>query len=227
MAFVVIALVVAVIFGPQLWARHVLTRYTGERDDLPGTGAELARHLLREARMDDYRVERAADGVGDHFNPATGVVALSAEHYERRSLAAAVVATHEVGHAIQHFIGYRPLALRTRLAGAATIAERVASMMLVAMPLVTVLTRAPAAGAGLLIAGVAIMLLPVLVHLATLPVEFDASFRRALPILERGYLEGRDLVRARRILTACALTYVAGSLASLLNFWRWIRILRR
>ena len=63
--------------------------------------------------------------------------------------------------------------------------------------------------------------------LVTLPVEFDASFARALPILERGYLGPADLPAARRILTACALTYVAGALVSVLNFRRWIRLLRR
>ena len=72
------------------------------------------------------------------------------------------------------------------------------------------------------------MSLPVLVHLVTLPVEFDASFKRAMPILEQGgYLSEEDLPRARRILTACALTYFAASLASMLNFWRWIRVLKR
>ena len=68
----------------------------------------------------------------------------------------------------------------------------------------------------------------VIVHLVTLPVEWDASFKRALPILAKGeYLSTKDQKAARKILTACALTYVAGSLTSLLNLWRWIAILRR
>ena len=79
------------------------------------------------------------------------------------------------------------------MALAAALAERIASIMLVAMPLITVLTHAPAAGAGLLVAGIATMALPVVIHLITLPVEFDASFRRAMPILEQGYLEDADL----------------------------------
>ncbi|MGR8920265.1 MAG: zinc metallopeptidase [Gammaproteobacteria bacterium] len=225
-ALLVIA-VVAVIFGPQLWAGYVLRRYAAERPDLPGTGAELARHLIRAAGMDGYRVERADAGIGDHFDPATARVALSPGNYDGRSLTAAVVAAHEFGHAVQHRIRYRPLTLRTQLATFAAMAERFASLLLVAMPFVAVLTRMPAAGAGMLLAGVLVMALPVLVHLVTLPVELDASFNRALPILAGGYLEPADLPHARRILTACALTYVAGSLASLLNFWRWIRLLRR
>lgn len=227
MIFAGILLLLALVFGPQYWAQYQLKRYAKERTDLPGSGAELARHLLRNAGMDKYSVEAAPAGTGDHFNPFTRVVALSEAHYDKRSLAAAVVAAHEVGHAIQHFIGYQPLRLRTRLAVFASMAERVASFVLVAMPFITVLTRAPQAGAVFLTAGIAIMILPVLVHLITLPVEFDASFNRALPILEQGYLDKRDLPRARRILRACALTYFAASMASVLNFWRWIAILRR
>ena len=227
MIFLLIACVLAAVFVPQMWARSVLDRYGRERPDIPGTGAELALHLLKSGKLEGYSVVTAEPGTGDHFNPATRTVALTDTHHSRRSLTAAVVAAHEVGHAIQDYIGYPPLRLRTRLAATAAWAERLASVILVAMPLITVLTRTPAAGAALLIAGIATMGLPVIIHLITLPVEFDASFRRALPILEHGYLDEKDLDAARRILLACALTYVAASLASLLNFWRWIRILRR
>ncbi|MEQ8235065.1 MAG: zinc metallopeptidase [Gammaproteobacteria bacterium] len=227
MIAILVVLALALVLGPQLWARHALKRHARARPDLPGNGGEFARHLLAQARMHDYRVERAADGVGDHFDPTRRVVALSAAHHDQRSLAAVVVAAHEVGHAIQHHIGYRPLYARQRLARFAGVAEKLAALALVAMPFLAVVTRAPAAGAGLLLLGIGGMLIPVLVHLVTLPVELDASFRRALPILELGYLERRDLPAARRILAACALTYVAGALASLLNFARWIRVLRR
>ena len=84
------------------------------------------------------------------------------------------------------------------------------------------------AGVVVMVAGIATMGISTLVHLVTLPVEWDASFRRALPILQQGnYLSPEDEQGARRILTAAALTYVAASLASLLNLWRWIAFLRR
>lgn len=226
MVFVLLALLLVAVFGPQLWARHVLRANAAERDDIRGTGAEFAAHLISNARLDGYRVEAAPPGTGDHFDPEARAVRLGEAHYDRRSLAAIVVAAHEVGHAIQHHIGYRPLAVRAKLATAAGFAQRVASFALIAVPIVAVLARAPQAGAGMLLLGVLVMVVPVLVHLVTLPVEFDASFNRALPILSLGYLEQDDLPRARRILTACALTYVAASLASLLNFWRWLRVLR-
>jgi uncharacterized protein len=227
MIAIVLVLGLVLLLGPGLWARHALARHGRERADLPGSGADFARHLLRSARMDDYRVELATEGVGDHFDPQRRVVALSTAHHDRRSLAAIVVAAHEVGHAIQHHIGYRPLYARQTLARWAMLAEKFAGFALIAMPVLTVATRAPAAGAGVLLLGVIAMLVPVIVHLVTLPVEFDASFRRALPILELGYLPPADLPAARRILAACALTYVAGALGSLLNVARWFRVLRR
>jgi hypothetical protein len=79
-----------------------------------------------------------------------------------------------------------------------------------------------------LIVAILSVLASTLVHLITLPVEWDASFGKALPILQEGeYLNDQDMKDARKILTAAALTYVAGSLASLLNVWRWLRYLRR
>ncbi len=80
----------------------------------------------------------------------------------------------------------------------------------------------------MLLAGLAVMSMGALVHLVTLPVEWDASFRRALPILEQGrYISPNDMDGARKILTAAALTYVAASLGGLLNVWRWIMLMRR
>jgi Zn-dependent membrane protease YugP len=86
----------------------------------------------------------------------------------------------------------------------------------------------PATFALMLVAGLLTLCVPVVVHLLTLPTEFDASFRRALPILASGtYIPPEDLPAARTILWACALTYVAAALAGMVNVWRWIRVLRR
>ena len=96
------------------------------------------------------------------------------------------------------------------------------------IPIATALAQTPVAGVIVLVAGMATMGISTLVHLITLPVEWDASFRRALPVLQqRNDLSPQDEQGARRILTAAALTYVAASLASMLNLWRWIAFLRR
>ncbi|SEH09077.1 zinc metallopeptidase [Candidatus Venteria ishoeyi] len=229
MAFLVIliSLLIAGIFLPQWWAQYVLRRYSKPREDFPGSGAEFARHLARQMKL-DIRIETTESGEGDHYDPLNKVVRLSPENFKGNSLTAIVVASHEMGHALQDKLGYQPLHIRTQLVGIASKIERIGAGLMIAVPLVTAIFRLPAAGLLMFLAGLASLGTPVFVHLLTLPVEWDASFRRALPLLEAGgYLEKKDLRVARRILTACALTYVASSLAALLNLARWIALLRR
>ena len=121
-----------------------------------------------------------------------------------------------------------PLALRERLVRFAVQGQRVGAMMMVAVPVITLITRHPAPGLFFVLAGLLSMGLAAVVHLVTLPTEFDASFRRALPLLkERRILRPEDMPRARLLLTAAAFTYVAVALQSLLNIARWWAILRR
>jgi len=222
----ILLLFLAILYGPQLWSQHVLRKHGGSREDLPGTGGELARELLADRGLAGVRVE-ATDG-GDHYDPTAKAVRLSRENRDRKSVTALVVAAHEVGHAIQDGEGYEPFRTRTRLIRQGRVVEKIGAGLLVAMPVVALLTRSPRLGLLMFLAGLAVMGTSVVVHLVTLPVEWNASFRRALPILEsRRVLPARDLGAARQILTACALTYVAASLASLLNLWRWLALLRR
>lgn len=226
MAIILLLLVLAaVLYGPQWWAKRVLRRHDVDDDSFPGSGGELARHLLDRFELSQVLVEAVSGG--DHYDPNARAVRLSERYYHAKSLTAVVVAAHEVGHALQHAEGYRPLLLRTRLALAAHQIERLGSMVMVAMPVMVALTRVPAAGGVMVAAGLITLATPIVIHAVTLPVEWHASFRRALPILATGYLDQTQLPAARRILTACALTYVASSLASLLNLWRWLRLLRR
>jgi len=221
-----ILLLVLLIFGPQWWAQYTFRRYAGRREDIPGTGGELARHLLDRFGMKDVGVEPTASGQ-DHYDPASRTVRLGPEHHDGRSLTAVAVAAHEVGHAMQHQRGEAMLQLRTRLVRLAAGAQKTGAALLLAMPVIALITRAPAGGALLLVVGLGSMLLATLVHLVTLPVEIDASFNKALPVLREGYIRPADEAAVQRILRAAALTYVAGSLASLLNLWRWVAILRR
>lgn len=215
-----------VIFGPQLWTRRVFARYGGPRPDYPGTGGELARHLLDRLDMTHIKVETTEKG--DHYDPDTKTVRLSHDHFGGKSLTAVTVAAHEVGHAMQDHMGYQPLGERTRLVRFAHGAEKLGAVVMMGIPVATALSRTPVAGVLVLVAGMATMGIATLVHLITLPVEWDASFRRALPMLQQGnYLPPADMQGARRILIAAALTYVAASLASLLNLWRWVAFLRR
>jgi len=227
MPFLILLLVLlAIIFGPQFWAKRVLTKYSKHRKDFPGTGEQFAQHLLDELSMSNVKVE--VTEAGDHYDPSEKAVRLSQTNLEGKSLTAVATAAHEVGHAVQDHIGYQPLQARTRLITIAQVAEKVGAGLMVMIPVITIVAHIPAAGVLLFLGGLASLGASVVVHLITLPVEWDASFKRALPILAAGqYLSTKDQRAARKILTACALTYVAGSLSSLLNLWRWIAILRR
>lgn len=219
-------LIVALLFGPQLWTSHILKRYSTPNENYPGTGGELAQHLLQRLKLDDVKVEPTDQG--DHYDPVARAVRLTPDKFDGKSLTAIVVAAHEVGHAIQHHSHYRPFKMRQHLATLALWAQKTGAVVMMALPLLSVLSRSPGVGLIMLVAGFASFGMGALVHLVTLPVEWDASFRRALPMLHAGeYIPQSEQRAARRILTAAALTYVSGSLASLLNLGRWIAILRR
>lgn len=223
---IVLLLFAAAIYGPQWWAQRILKRYSHERDDFPGNGGEFAQHLVKQLGL-AIKVE-TTEKHGDHYDPVSKTVRLSPANYHGKSLTAVVVAAHEIGHALQDKRGYQPLHARTRLVGIAQQIERTGAVLMLALPVVLGIFRVPAAGLLTALAGLISLSAPAIVHLITLPVEWDASFRRALPLLQEGkYLNPNDQRIARRILTACALTYVAASLASLLNLARWIALLRR
>ncbi|MDD9909448.1 MAG: zinc metallopeptidase [Ahrensia sp.] len=215
----------AVLFGPQLWISHQMKKHATPRDDFPGTGGELAEHLAEHFELNGVGVERFEGG--DHYDPETRTVRLSPDNFDGTSLTAVAVAAHEIGHAIQHHKGERGLALRQRLVGWVVATDKIASIFFLAAPVLGAVIRTPAAFFGLIATGVLLLGIRILVHLVTLPVEYDASFNKALPILkEGGYLKDEDLGHARGVLKAAAFTYVAQALTSLLDLARWIRILR-
>ncbi len=221
-----IALILALVFGPQLWARWSFRRHSKPRNDIPGTGAELARHLLKKMNITDVGVE--STDKGDHYDPEARMVRLTPANHDGRSLTAVAVAAHEVGHAIQHHRNEKMLIRRTRLIRTTQLAQQLGAGLMFAIPVITALTRLPQSGLLLFLAGLATMGTATLVHLVTLPVEWDASFRKALPLLTHGrYISVRDEKAVRQVLRAAALTYVAASLASLLNLARWFALLRR
>ncbi|MFT4764161.1 MAG: Zn-dependent membrane protease YugP [Oleispira sp.] len=219
----VFILALALFLLPQWWVGRVLKRHSGERDDFPGSGGELAQHLIKTQGLEGVKVE--ATDSGDHYDPMAKMVRLTPDKLEGRSLTAIVVAAHEVGHAIQDHNKETTFNARIKAAKFANVAQRITPIAFWISPLIALMN--PAASRVTLAIAVLSILASTLVHLITLPVEWDASFGKALPILEKGeYLNEQDMKGARQILLAAALTYVAGSLASLLNVWRWLRYLR-
>lgn len=218
--------VVVIILGPAYWVKQTFTRYSRPDDRYPGTGAELARTLLDDANLQSVRVEVTEQG--DHYDPLAKVVRLSPDKFHGKSLTAITVAAHEVGHALQDRDGYWPLKMRTRLVEIAAPAEKLGAAILMIAPVMTAITRAPSAGALMFLGGLLTMGTAAVVHLVTLPMEWHASFRRAMPLLKQGgHLLPGDEWHARKILRAAAWTYVSASLMSLVNVARWWAILRR
>lgn len=225
LAIIGILLVLLLIFGPQYWVKYVIKKHSQPRPEFPGTGGELAEHILSELNIDNVKVE--VTELGDHYDPRDHMVRLLSDNYDGRSLTAVAIAAHEVGHAIQHNEGNTLLALRQKLVVFTSITDKFAAVFFFLAPLLGIFVKSPAAFIGIVIIGVGFMAIRLLVHLITLPVEWDASFAKALPILEHGgYLQPEDIPAVRAVLKAAALTYFSAALSSLLNLAQWIRVIR-
>ncbi len=203
-----------------------MARYASPKNRYSGSGADLARHLLDKNGLQNVLVE--ATESGDHYDPTDKAVRLSEDNFKDRSLTAIAVAAHEVGHAIQDNEAYGPLRWRGSLVRTVQKFEKFGAGILLAAPFVGMFTRAPALGIIFFLGGLLTLASATIVHLVTLPVEIDASFGRALPMLQKhNILQPADKRYARKILKAAAYTYVSASLMSLLNIARWWAILRR
>lgn len=227
MSFLIIGLLLlAIVFAPGIWVQRVLNKYAEPADRYSGSGAQLARFLLDKYGMDSVKVEETKEG--DHYDPNAKAVRLTADKYSGQSLTAITVAAHEVGHALQDHEGYKPLRYRSNLVRATQKFEKLGAAVLMLSPFMGAITRAPGLGIVMFLGGMLTLGTSTLVHLVTLPTEVDASFNRALPMLEENnILMKADKRHARRLLKAAAFTYVSASLMSLLNIARWFAILRR
>ena len=222
-----VVFIISLILGPQLWIRWVFSRYGRDLPDLPGTGGELATHLLNRFKIEGVVVEETKPNQ-DHFDSSTPAVRLSPKNYNGKSLTAVAVAAHEVGHALQWHNKETVFKLRLRYIPLARRLQKIGYLLLSLAPLAAILTRVPAAAAAPFIGGILIALCGAATYLIILPEEWDASFNKAMPILIEGeYITPEQEFATRRILRAAALTYAASALASLLQVWRWLPLLLR
>jgi len=222
----IVVLLILAIYAPQLWVRFVMRRYSREIPGMPGTGGEFARFLIDKHALTGVGVE-VSDERGDHYDSEARMVRLSQKNHDGKSLTAVAVAAHEVGHALQDKEGYRWIRVRTRWYPKIRTIERMAVMALGAMPIVTGMLRTPVVAVVMVTAGLTLFFARVGFHVMTLPLEWNASFAKALPIIEEGqHVAPGEQAAVRTVLRAAALTYVASALADILSFWRWLLIFR-
>jgi Zn-dependent membrane protease YugP len=221
-----VLIVIALIFGPHLWVKFVMNRYSSEKPEISGTGGELAKHLIDQFSLKDVEVEITE--LGDHYDPIEKKVRLVREHYESKSLTAIAIAAHEVGHAIQDQQNDKRLATRTKMTPIANMVARWSVGIISLSPIIGIITRHPMPFSVLLFLGLSGFFARMVIHAVTLPIEFDASFLKALPILREGnYISKSNEKAVSRVLNAAALTYVSAALADILNLGRWLVILSR
>ena len=221
-----IIIVLVLIFGPSLWVKYVMRKHSLEKPEMPGTGGELAEHLIKRFSLKDVKVE--VTELGDHYDPTEKKVRLLRDHYESKSLTAIAIAAHEVGHAIQDQQGDKRLATRTKMIPIVNKVARLSAIIISLSPVIGIITRHPMPFSLLLLLGLSGFIARMLIHAVTLPIEFDASFSKALPLLREGkYISQSNEKAVSQILKAASLTYVSAALADILNLGRWIVILSR
>ena len=191
------------------------SKYSRVRNHSGLTGREAAQRVLNGAGIYDVRIEHVSGNLTDHYDPKNKVLRLSDATYNSVSVAALGVAAHECGHAVQHATGYAPLKIRGSLVPVANFGSTIA------WPLIIIGLFIGGNSSSLLInLGILAFSLAVLFQIVTLPVEFDAS-HRALKILGNTGMLYEDEVRdTRKVLTAAALTYVAGAASAILQLLR-------
>lgn len=183
------------------------------------TGSEVARSILDGAGLFDVRVERYGKHLGDHYDPSSRVIRLSPEVYDGGTVAAAGIAAHECGHAIQHQTHYSPLVLRTKIAPVVNVGSKLSIYLF----MIGIFLGSPAFAR----IGIVFFAGAVIYQLVTLPVEFNAS-RRALDILKtKTFLYEEELKGAKKVLNAAAMTYVAATLMAISQLIRLVAINNR
>lgn len=181
------------------------------------TGAQVARMLLNEHGLNDVPIEVSPGQMSDHYDPVRQLLRLSPEVYRGSSITAVSVAAHEVGHAIQHDLGYMPLTLRNKLFPIARFGSSAAWFFIIIGLILPAFTN-------LFDVGIMLFAAAVLFQVVTLPVEFNAS-NRAMQLLDtHGFITTAEASGSKKVLNAAALTYVAAMAAGIAQLLRLLII---
>lgn len=206
---IVMGIGLALTLGAQAWVSSAVTRFRRVALGHGLHGADVARLILRQRGIGGVRVEEVGGFLTDHYDPSTRTLRLSPDNFRGRSVAAAGIAAHEVGHAVQHAEGYKPMLIRQKLVPVANLGTNLGVLLIVIGFLL--------GAAGLAQVGVALFAGFVAFTLVTLPVEIDASARAKRALAEAGLLSPAELDGVSRVLRAAAATYVAAAAVAVLQ----------
>ena len=212
---VIIGVIICLLASSRM--KSTFNKYSRVRNHSGMTGREAAEQVLRGAGIYDVRVEHISGDLTDHYDPRTKVLRLSDATYNSTSEAAVGVAAHECGHAIQHATGYAPLKIRGALVPVANFGSTIA------WPLILIgLLFSSQSSMLFLNLGIIAFSLAVLFQIVTLPVEFNASSRAIRILGSSGMLYEDEVDATKKVLSAAALTYVAGAASAILQLLRII-----
>lgn len=210
---VIIAAIISAVASMKI--NTTFSRYSGVRAISGMTGAEAAQRILRSQGIMDVQVRHVSGNLTDHYDPRSKILNLSDSVYGSTSVAAIGVAAHECGHAVQHQVGYAPLNIRSTLVPIANFGQTIS------WPLILIgFLLNGSVSQMFLYAGVILFSAAVLFQLVTLPVEFNASSRALRLLQDNGILASDEIGKTRKVLSAAALTYVAGAIGAILQLLR-------
>jgi len=212
-------IILPLLFG--LYAQMRVSSAYGKNSQIPSrgriTGREAAAAVMESAGIHDIEIVEVEGQLSDHFDPVKRRLALSSNNYRGSSLAAVGVAAHEAGHAIQQKVGYSMMKFRQTMVPAVQIASPIAWGILSFGILLASLLGAKALGIIMLQIGVVALSIIALFQFVTLPVEFDASRRAKVQLVNLGILQQDEMKGVNETLDAAALTYVAAFVATIGN----------
>lgn len=213
--YILVVIGLLLCLGASALVNSTMRKYSRVRNMQGMTGAEAARNILNREGLYNVQIECLNSDDGDHYDPRTNTVRLSYNNYNGASVTAVSVAAHECGHAIQHAHGYVPMNIRGALVPVVNIGSNL-SIPLIFLGVLLSWNQI------LIQLGIWAFALTVIFQLVTLPVEFNASHRAIVKVEEFGLLGTEEIKGGKKVLTAAALTYVAGAASSALQLLRLI-----
>ena len=218
-AYILFFVIAAVSYYVQYSFQNKFKKYSSKSLGVNMTGKDVAERMLRDYGVNDVKVTFTRGSLSDHYNPANKTVNLSEAVFATNSIAAAAVAAHECGHAIQHATGYAPLQLRSKLVPVVSFASTwMQWILLIGILTIQVFPQ-------ILTVGVALFACTTIFAFITLPVEINASVRAVKWLEASGLTYGQTTNEAKDALKSAAYTYVVAALSSLATLFYYVMIL--